>query len=349
MSKSEVNAENIHPKEKKECQDVEQELYIAPFEIYDSSENNDDIEDLLYFEDNEITQTSETSFSIGVSASKEISEKENKKSSFIKKAHTVLDVAGFIPGLGAIPDVANGLIYLCEGDFANMGISFLAAIPGFGDAAAGSLKAVKYGAKLKKTVNVRKATVKRFGSDEITEQANYVVKMAKQNKIKKVSLLWTNGTKYNAKSYIKEIKKMAPDLDIKMLETTTKGIQMEKKVNRILVENAIRRGKSKEEVFASLRDGTLWNNVFNVWFKQSRKLEHVKKECEKIQRSVSKKYAREITDDYVIRFKQTGRDLGQASKVEQKILDRADKKIDYTHSLSEGQILDRTTFIRINN
>ena len=125
MSKSEVDAENIHPKEKIEYQDVEQELYIAPFEIYDSSENNDDIEDLLYFEDNEIKQTSETSFSIGVSASKEISAKKNKNSSFLEKTHTVLDVAGFIPGLGAIPDVANGLIYLCEGDFANMGISFL--------------------------------------------------------------------------------------------------------------------------------------------------------------------------------------------------------------------------------
>ena len=51
----------------------------------------------------------------------------------------------------------------------------------------------------------------------------------------------------------------------------------------------------------------------------------------------------------MIRFKQTGRDLGQASKVEQKILDRADKNIDYTHSLSEEQIIDRTQFIRINN
>lgn len=350
MSKSEIDAKDICPEKRTESQNVEQELFVAPFEVYDGSDNNDDIRDLLCFEDDEIIQTSETSFSIGVAASKQIEAEKSNKASFSEKVHTVLDIAGFIPGLGAVPDVANGLIYLCEGDFTNMGISFIAAIPGLGDAVAGGAKAVKYGTKIKKVGNVRKASVKRFSSDDTKAQAIHIIKLAQLNKIKKVSLLWTNGTKYNAKLFIKEVKKNAPDLDIKMLETTTKGIQMEKKVNRILVETAIRYGKPKEQVFRSLREGTLWNNVFNVWFKRSSyssKLRHIQNTCEKIQKSVSKKYAKDIKDDYIIRFKQTGRTLGQASKVEQKVLDRAQKSVDYTHSLPKDQIIkNRSQFIR---
>lgn len=56
--------------------------------------------------------------------------------------HGTLDVAGFIPGLGAIPDVLNAGIYALEGDAVNAGMSLVAAVPGAGDAAkAGSMAA----------------------------------------------------------------------------------------------------------------------------------------------------------------------------------------------------------------
>lgn len=49
--------------------------------------------------------------------------------------HTALDLVGLIPALGAIPDTINTSIYLIEGDWTNAGLSAVAIIPIFGDAA----------------------------------------------------------------------------------------------------------------------------------------------------------------------------------------------------------------------
>lgn len=59
--------------------------------------------------------------------------------------HTVLDFAGFIPGLGAIPDLINAGIYAAEGDWKNAALSSTAAIPLAGDAVKGGSMAVKAG------------------------------------------------------------------------------------------------------------------------------------------------------------------------------------------------------------
>jgi len=57
--------------------------------------------------------------------------------------HTVLDVAGFIPVVGAVADLANAGWYAAEGDYVNAGLSAVGAIPFAGDAAT----AAKLGAK----------------------------------------------------------------------------------------------------------------------------------------------------------------------------------------------------------
>lgn len=57
--------------------------------------------------------------------------------------HTALDGAGFIPVVGAVFDVANGVWYAVEGDWTNAGLSALGAIPGFGDIASGAKIGVK--------------------------------------------------------------------------------------------------------------------------------------------------------------------------------------------------------------
>jgi hypothetical protein len=62
--------------------------------------------------------------------------------------HTVLDVAGFIPGLGAVPDLINAGIYAAEGDYKNAALSATAAIPLAGDAVKGTTMAVKGGREL---------------------------------------------------------------------------------------------------------------------------------------------------------------------------------------------------------
>lgn len=66
-----------------------------------------------------------------------------------------LDVAGFVPGLGAIPDLLNASISALRGNWAEAGMSVLAAVPGIGDAAAAAKIAHK-GVKAAKTINKTK-------------------------------------------------------------------------------------------------------------------------------------------------------------------------------------------------
>ena len=60
-----------------------------------------------------------------------------------------LDVAGFIPGVGAFADLTNAAISACRGDWVGAGMSLVAAVPGIGDAAAGAKLAHK-GVKMAK-------------------------------------------------------------------------------------------------------------------------------------------------------------------------------------------------------
>lgn len=53
--------------------------------------------------------------------------------------HGGLDALGFVPGLGAIPDIINAGIYAVEGDAVNAGLSGVGAIPIFGDAVKGGV------------------------------------------------------------------------------------------------------------------------------------------------------------------------------------------------------------------
>ncbi len=54
-----------------------------------------------------------------------------------------LDVAGFIPGVGAVPDLLNAGISALRGDWVGAGLSLVAAVPGIGDAVAGAKMARK--------------------------------------------------------------------------------------------------------------------------------------------------------------------------------------------------------------
>ena len=75
-------------------------------------------------------------------------------------ADTVLDgiqlglsVAGFAPGLGAVPDLLNAAIYAIRGNWNDAGMCMLSAIPGIGDAAAGA-KFATLGVKAAKAAKV---------------------------------------------------------------------------------------------------------------------------------------------------------------------------------------------------
>lgn len=83
-------------------------------------------------------QLSEYGFSSG---SGNVAAAPESRSPVMQGVHEVLDVAGFIPGLGVVPDLLNAGIYIAEGDFGNAAMSGLAAIPGLGDAIKGVDKA----------------------------------------------------------------------------------------------------------------------------------------------------------------------------------------------------------------
>jgi hypothetical protein len=71
--------------------------------------------------------------------------------------HTGLDVLGFVPGLGAIPDLANAGIYALEGDMISAGVSAVAAVPGVGDAAKAGTMIAKGGKAIAKEAAERAA------------------------------------------------------------------------------------------------------------------------------------------------------------------------------------------------
>lgn len=71
--------------------------------------------------------------------------------------HGVLDVAGFIPVVGAVADVANAVIYAAEGDWGCAALSLVAAVPGIGDAAAVGGMALKVGMKAARATKAAKA------------------------------------------------------------------------------------------------------------------------------------------------------------------------------------------------
>ena len=73
--------------------------------------------------------------------------------------HGALDIAGFIPVLGAVPDGINAIIYVTEGDWVNAGISAVAMIPALGDGA----KAVTMGGKA--AIKVSERTALKLGEE----------------------------------------------------------------------------------------------------------------------------------------------------------------------------------------
>lgn len=82
--------------------------------------------------------------------------------------HGVLDVAGFIPGFGAFPDLANAGIYALEGNKGMAGLSVVAAVPGVGDGIKGGTIVAKGGKQLIKQAEKQAA---KKTAKELAERA----------------------------------------------------------------------------------------------------------------------------------------------------------------------------------
>lgn len=98
---------------------------------------------------------------------------------------TALDLAGFAPGIGAVPDLLNAAISACRGNWAEAGLSVVAAVPGIGDAAAGiklanrGVKLAKAAQKVEKTAEVAKKQEKFKNISKIEDKYERRAKLTK--------------------------------------------------------------------------------------------------------------------------------------------------------------------------
>lgn len=94
------------------------------------------------FQDEQESVTAKPISSYGFSSgSGNLNAAPSQGTSVMDVVHGALDVAGFVPGLGAVPDLINAGIYAIEGDLGNAALSGVAAVPIIGDAIKGVDKA----------------------------------------------------------------------------------------------------------------------------------------------------------------------------------------------------------------
>ena len=105
----------------------------------------------------------------------ELGEHDSGGGLFSKIGHGVLDVAGLVPGVGEVADLANAAWYTAEGDYTMAALSAAAAIPFAGWAATGTKAAIKGAHALDAATSVGRladgaATVGRRGDDVLFGQ-----------------------------------------------------------------------------------------------------------------------------------------------------------------------------------
>jgi hypothetical protein len=100
--------------------------------------------------------------------------------------HFVLGAAGFIPGLGAVPDLLDAGVYALEGDAINAGLSLGAAVPIAGDAVKAGTLVGKAGKQVAKAAaeKVAKEAAGKKAKQEAGEAAAAGVKKGDGVKVK---------------------------------------------------------------------------------------------------------------------------------------------------------------------
>ena len=86
---------------------------------------------------------------------------------FRESIHNGLDWLGFAPGVGAVPDLLNAVIYFVELDFGTAFLSVAAALPALGDGFKASTMLAK-GAKHADEGKVIMDVVRRYGADAVS-------------------------------------------------------------------------------------------------------------------------------------------------------------------------------------
>jgi hypothetical protein len=134
----------------------------------------------------------------------------------------VLDVVGFVPGIGEAADLLNALLYIKNEDYLSAAFSFISMVPEIGDIIGkGGKLAVwvgkvggKSGAKAGKMVG------------EIGEQAIKVAKLAKQHIGKLKDALSKASSKFDAFKQDKKVQAAAEKMGINLDEVDLDKVQI---------------------------------------------------------------------------------------------------------------------------
>lgn len=189
---------------------------------------------------------------------------------------TALDLAGFAPGVGAIPDLLNAAISACRGNWAEAGLSVLAAVPGIGDAAAGvklanrGLKIAKVGQKVEKTADMAKGANKIAKVGDVSKQASKVDDVAKQ--VAKAESKPVDFSKYKKEKTDRLIDE-SPNVrrfPSKKATTDTPAVGMEKGKSGDLIQmdhyevKQVKVGNGKTENVLEKKTDTIVNSIKGV-------------------------------------------------------------------------------------
>jgi hypothetical protein len=139
--------------------------------------------------------------------------------------HGALDIAGFIPVLGAIPDGLNAGIYAVEGDWVNAGFSLVAMVPLWGD----GVKLAQIGGKA--SIRISEKAGLRLGEEGIAKvlkegraagQAEKAVAHATEDTAKALSKVEQKATGGAADEALKESEKVEQEASKKAAEKAAK-------------------------------------------------------------------------------------------------------------------------------
>lgn len=159
------------------------------------------------------------------------------KDTLLDGIQMALDLAGFAPGVGAIPDLLNAAIYAVRGDKLNASLSLLAAVPGIGDAAAAAKIAGK-GVKLAKSAKKAENTI--AGTEKVVDMAKYkAAKKAQRKRLidesENVKRLPTKNIEENT-DFVKAKKDTAPAAVVGRIETVKETKQVVNGIDTVSYE-----------------------------------------------------------------------------------------------------------------
>lgn len=164
-----------------------------------------------------------------ISTSEMTSENKISADSVLDGIQLALDAAGFIPGLGAVPDILNAGISVLRGDFAGAGLNLVSAVPGIGDAvkaaviAKKGLKSASAVSKVAKLSNIankgqRRAKLAKKASEFIGTDVS-ATQLVKSGMLKSDADFFMKKVRYHRREAARKVYAESPNIDMFNIES----------------------------------------------------------------------------------------------------------------------------------